>query len=159
MVDTVPSVLPPKRFAMSQTGTRETHVADAVEYRPQPGFGDAERQHILGRRMQHRLHIRARRVDRGMDECAPSEGRANASRRLPVEVELHDVVYADRARIARAREQEALRVGRMAHADIPERIEQSQIRQDPVGDHQILDRARQISHGVPFFMNSAQPRL
>ena len=117
------------------------HVRDAAHRR----LGDAERQDVLGVRMHHGVDVRPRLVDRAVDE-ALEIGRARVAHRRAVEPELDDVGAGDEFRAERARQQIVVGLLRVADADVAVGVDHVLLRQDPIGDHQIADRALQLVH-------------
>jgi hypothetical protein len=84
--------------------------------------------------MNHALAVRhaATRID----------GRA-------VERELHQILELDERGAALARQDEALAIARIAHADVTERIDDAFVREDAVGGHEAakLGQWRQLDPG------------
>ncbi len=121
------------------------HVADGAEHRAQRDRRDAERQHVLGAGTQHRIDLGPRGIDRRVQEALRAERPVVVVHRRSVERELEDVAGLDERAGTGAREQEAARIARMAHADVSVFVEHAVIRQDPVSDDQVVDRALQVS--------------
>src|SRR5262245_13745128 len=81
-----------------------------------------------------------------MDE--PLEIRRPPARidRRAVERELHDVVGLDAVGRARARQQVALRIVGMAHADVAEGIHHALARENAVSGHEFFDEVVELGH-------------
>ncbi len=121
--------------------------AAGMDHRPQLGFpGDAERQRVLGMRVHDGHDIRPRREDRGVNKAFEIELLAVVAHRLAVEVELDDIRGRDQFRGERARDQKAMRVVGVADADMAVGVDDVLLREDAVGDHQILDQGIEAAH-------------
>src|SRR4051794_30963445 len=92
-------------------------------------------------RVQDGVHARVRLVDPAVQMPLQVERPRLGPDRAAIEGELHDVAGVDDAGTARAREQVAVRMGGMAYADMAEGIENALVRQNAIGDDQILDDA------------------
>ena len=95
-----------------------------------------------------RHDIRPRFVERAVDE--PLEVRRAAARidRRAIERELHDVIRLDAIGCTRAREKIALRIVRIAHADVSEGIDHALAREDAVCRDKFFDQVIQPGHSV-----------
>ena len=151
MSDTARSVSSPNFSAISQTGTC-VPMSPTVPSTARSGVGvmlngstSSEPAHSTD------IDLRPRRVDRGMQEALGAERPVVLARRRAVERELQDVARLDERGGAIARQQEATRIVRMAHADVSVFVEHAVMRQDPVGDDQIVDRALQCRHQMRMF--------
>src|SRR5262249_5681915 len=69
--------------------------------------------------------------------------------RMAIEPKLDDVGNFDQARAHRARQEEASVIEAMPHADVAEGVDDAQIGEDAIGNHQIFDNARDVAHGGP----------
>ena len=92
--------------------------------------------------MQNRLDVGPRLLDRGMDETLVRKWSSLAFDWRAVERKGEDVGGNDGARALRARKQEPRCVGRIAKADVPEGVDNAEIGQNPIRDHQVFDRTR-----------------
>ena len=73
-----------------------------------------------------------------MDHPLRIEPRGRRNDRFGIEIELQDVVRLDQLRPARARQQVAAGVIRMAHADVAEGIEHALVGQHAVGERELV---------------------
>lgn len=71
-------------------------------------------------RLRHRVHLRAGHVDRAMDEALGMGAAGIVGDQGAAELEFHDVVAGDDLGAARARQQEAVGIGRVTDADMAE---------------------------------------
>src|SRR5262249_22264535 len=94
----------------------------------------------------HRLEIAARLVDRRMDEALRRQLAVLAAQRRAVGAELDDVSGNHGARADRAGQKETFRIGWMPGADVAEGVDDAEIVEDAVGDHQVFDRAVSGAH-------------
>ena len=78
-----------------------------------------------------------------MQEALGAERPVVLAGRRAVEREREDIARLDERGGTVAREQEAVGIARMAHADVSVFVEHAVMRQDPVGDDQVVDRALQ----------------
>src|SRR5215469_5824535 len=100
--------------------------------------------------VDHRFHIRPRLVDAAMDRPLDIDFAAALVDRLAVEIEFEEIVACHQLRAARAREEEAVGLGRMAHADMAIGIDHVLMGEDAVRHHQIVQDFVEIAHfGVP----------
>ena len=83
--------------------------------------------------------------DRRMDE-ALEIGLALIVDRFAFLVELDQVVALDQFRRARARHEEALRIVRVAHADMAIGIDDVLVRQNTVGHHEVAQKVVKLAH-------------
>ena len=95
--------------------------------RPQPRFGDAERQDVFRARVQHGLHVGTSLVDGSVDETLPWQFAVVALDRCAVGTEFDDVGGHDDGRAHRTCEEEAGRFVRVANAEISERIDDAEV--------------------------------
>ena len=79
-----------------------------------------------------------------MQEALRAQRPVVVARRRAVEREFEDVAGLDERGRTIARQQEAVGIAGMAHADVSVFVEHAMMRQDPVGDDQIVDRALQV---------------
>src|SRR5256885_11504151 len=93
------------------------HEAPRMDHRAKRRRGDAERQHVLGVRVHHGLHVRTRLVGRRMDEALEVGLARIAAGGVALEVELHEVAALDPVRAERAREGKAPPVAPVPPAD------------------------------------------
>ena len=108
--------------------------------------------------MAHRHDIAARLIDAAMDDALGIEPCGGALHRLGIELVLEDVVGLDQQRRARARQQVAVRIGGMAHADMAEGIDHALVGQDAVGNGEFLDEIGHIiRHGRSSYGGSVWP--
>ena len=128
-------------FADFEQRHAEPKEAGIVQQRPQFCPRHGERHH--GRRMavHHRVDVGPRLVDFAVDEALAVEQLAVVLGidGLAVEVEDENVGGGHRFRRDRARDQIAVRIARVAHADMAEGIEHVQSRQRAVGGDEIVD--------------------
>ncbi len=112
----------------------------------------------MGVIVHHRADIGPRLKDAAMDRALAVHDAAALVDRVAVEVEFHDVVARHQFRAARARHEEAVGPLRMPQADMAEAVDHALVRQDPVGDHQILEMLLQRRHRfLPKRVFSAAP--
>ncbi len=72
-----------------------TDGARSPDHRPEGFAGDREREDLLGVRVQDAMRIGAGGVDRGMDEALEVRRPGVVVNRIALEIEAHDVVFAD----------------------------------------------------------------
>ena len=141
-----------------------THRGAEMEHRHERHAGDRER-HDRGRMVvAHGIHVGARLEDLAMDHALGIRTRHRRHDRVGVEVVFQDVVRLDQRGRARARQEIALRVLRMAHADVAEGIQNALVGDDAVGGqrvrgaalreyrargHSFMWRGQQSPSGVP----------
>ena len=94
-----------------------------------------------------RHDVRPRLIDAAVDHALGVELHRRRRDRLGIERELQNVGRLDQARRARAREQIATGIGRMAHADMAERIEHAFVRQYAVGKRDLVAGIGEIIGG------------
>ena len=82
--------------------------------------------------MHYRAGVRPLAVDFAMDEPFEVNCTAADIKRIPVEVEFHDVGGGDQRRSDAAGEQEAVAGGRMADTDMPKSVNYALIEQDMI---------------------------
>ena len=132
----------PDAFANLEQRRAEAEEAGIVQERPQLGARHRERHH--GRRMavHHRIDVRPRLVDLAVDEALAVEQLAVVLGidGLAVEIEHEDIGRGHRFRRDRARHQIAMRIARIAHADMTEGIEHVEPRQRAVGGDEVVDQ-------------------
>ena len=100
---------------------------------------DAERQNVLGMGVNHRVDVRPRLVDGGMDEALEIERALVVAHRLPVEPQLDDVVALDQLGRDRAGQEKVLGIAGMADADVAVGVHHILLGEDAVGDDEVLD--------------------
>ena len=101
--------------------------------------------------MAHRVHVRPRLEDLAVDHALRIGPRHRRHDRIGVEIVFEDVVGLHQRRRARAREKIALRIVRIAHADVAEGIENAFVGDDAVRGREI---AAQVFQGVGHFGRS-----
>src|SRR5262245_48878586 len=89
--------------------------------------------------MHDRNHVGARFIDRAVDEALEVRLALVAAQHVALQIELHDVARLDELRSERAREEVALRVFGMAHADVAVRIDHVLIGENPVRYDEIVE--------------------
>ena len=99
-------------------------------------------RNVFGAGAKHRFGVESCFVDRRVKEALGRKRLRLLVDRRAVERKRENIVGNNGARTARAREQEARGIRRIANADIPKRINNSKIGENAVGDYQILDRPR-----------------
>src|SRR3546814_3723348 len=67
---------------------------------------------------------------------------------LAFQIVFHDVVDPDELRAARARKEEAVRVLRVTHADVPKRVGHALARQDVIGRDEVALQGIQVDHSA-----------
>src|SRR4051812_18161930 len=119
-----------------------------MDHRPQLcRIGDTEGQGILGMRVHYRRDIGPSLEDRGVNEPLQVKRTLIVPHRLPVEVEFDDIFGGDQFWGNRARDQKMRRIVRMSDADMTVRIHDFLLREDAVGDHEILNKGGKAAHG------------
>ena len=93
----------------------------------------------------HRHHVRPRLVDLAVNDALEEQPVLARAHRPVVEIERDDVVGGDLGGRHAAGEPVALRVARIARADVAIGVEHAVVAQDPVGGDQIVD---QLAAGV-----------
>src|ERR1700674_3018533 len=83
-----------------------------------------------------RLNVGARLIDAAVDDPFAVEPLGRRRHRLGIEREFQNVVRLDQFGAARARHQEATRIGRMPETDVAEGIEDTLVGDDAVGARQ-----------------------
>ena len=110
--------------------------------------------------MANRRDVAARLIDAAMDHPLGIKPHPGALHRLGIELVFEDVVGLDQKRRARARQEIAVRIGRMAHADMAEGIDHAFIGQDAVGKAEFRDEIGHIiRHGRSSKMAAAFGQL
>ena len=131
-------------FANLEQRHAEAEKAGIVQQRPQLGARHRERHH--GRRMavHHRIDVRPRLVDLAVDEALAVEQLAVVLGidGLAVEIEHQNVGGGHQFRRDRARDQIAVRIARIAHADMAEGVEHVKPRQRAVRGDEVVDQRR-----------------
>ena len=123
--------------AVPEWRRRAEHRAH-VEHRHELDAGDAERQDRRRVMVADRVDVGPRLVDAAMDHALAIKRHALCRDRLGVERELEDVRGLDQLGAARTGEQIAAGIGRMAHADMAESIQHAFMRDDAVGERQLV---------------------
>ena len=98
--------------------------------------------------VHHRVDVRPRPVDFGMDEAFRIDRPVVLADDLAVHAECHDVGCFHQPRRARPRHQEALGVARIAPADVAVAVDDALVVEDAVADDEIVDHRLQV--GVYF---------
>ena len=125
-------VLVPKRRMLA-------HRRAEMEHRQDRLAGDGERHDRRRMVMANRHDIAARLIDAAMNDALGVKMRVRRLHRRGIERVLQNVVGLDQGRRARARQQIAPRIARMAHADMAEGVEHALMGKDAVGERQFLD--------------------
>ena len=86
------------------------------------------------------IHVRPRLVDLAVDEALEEHAAAALVDGIAIEIELHDVGGGDVRRRHRARHQVAVRIGRVADADMAKGVEHALIGQNAVRRDEIVDQ-------------------
>ena len=108
-----------------------------VNHRPQPhGRRDAEWQNRQRVIVANGHDVRTLGIDRAMDKALEVRGSGIVQSRS-IERKLHLVRLLDQLRRPRPGQQEAVRSLRVARADMPERIQDAFVRQNPVRFDQV----------------------
>ena len=92
------------------------------------------------------MDVGPRLVGAAMDESLEIGRAALGVDRIALQRELHDVVGLDAIRRARARQQEALRIVGMAHADMPEPIHDPFAGEDAVAGDEFFNQLVELGH-------------
>ncbi len=123
----------PERRSRAHAGAE---VVDRLELHA----GNAERQDRRRVMVADRVHLRPRLVDLAVDDALAVEPLLDRLDDLRVERELVNVLRLHQLRPARARQQIAARIGRMAHADVAEGVEHAFVGDHAVGARQQFAR-------------------
>ena len=119
-----------------------------VEDRHELDAGDAERQHRGRVVMAHRVDVGPCLIDAAVDDALAVKRQVGMNGRLRIERELQNIGRLDQLGAARAGEQIAPAVGRMAHADVAEAVEHAFMRDDAVGERELVAGFSEgIGHG------------
>ncbi len=89
--------------------------------------------------VHHRLHVRSRAIDLGVDEALEVHAPPARVERGALEVERDDVVAPDEARRHVARQQEMARRAIVPRADVPETVDHALPIQDAIGKDDLVD--------------------
>src|SRR4051794_10470728 len=87
--------------------------------------------------MAHYVYVRPGLEDLAMDHAFRIGPLLRRDDRVGIEIVFENVVRLHQARCARAREEIAVRISRMAHADMTERIQNAFVRNNPVSGGKI----------------------
>src|ERR1044071_5742290 len=87
--------------------------------------------------MAHGVHVRTRLENLAVDHALRIRPLLGWDDRIGVEVVFEDVISLHQGGCARTREKVALRIVRIAHADVSEGIENALVSDDPVCDRKI----------------------
>src|SRR5208283_2136071 len=128
--------------------------------------GNAERHDRRRVMMADRHDVLARLIDAAVDDALGVEMHLGRLHRARIERVLQNVVWLDQQRRARARQQIASGIGRMAHADVAEGVEHAFVGEDAIGERKLLDDIGQfIGHDyspcyciTPLFYYATSPR-
>ncbi len=92
--------------------------------------------------VHHRIDVRPRLVNLAVDEALAVKQHAVifGIDRLAVEIEHQDIGRGDRFRRDRTRDHIAVRIARIAHADMAEGVEHVKPRQRAIGGDEIVDQ-------------------
>ena len=127
----------PNSSRLSQNGAERPHRGAEVEHGHERHAGNRER-HDRGRMMMtHRVHVRPRLENLAVDDALRIGPRHRRHDRIGVEIVFEDVAGLHQRWRARAREKIALRVVRIAHADVAEGIENALVRDNTIGGSKI----------------------
>jgi hypothetical protein len=110
-------------------------------------FADAERQRLLGMAVHHAVDVGSRFVEAAMDEALEIGWTTIVAHDFAIERELHDVALLDELGAARARQEKALGIGRVAHADMAIGVDHALMRQNAVGDDEVVECLFELTHG------------
>ena len=103
----------------------------------------------MGVTVTNRHDVRSRLVHAAVNETLGIDRAIGAVEPVAVEVELDDVVFGDQAGTARARQEIAFGVFRVADADMAECINHAFVAENAVGHHQISDCCQgSLAHGA-----------
>ena len=129
-------LLIPERHVQPARGAEMKHRNDRLA-------GDAERHHRRRVVMADRPDVAARLIDTAVNDAFGIEVHFGRPHRFGIERVFQDIVRLDQKRRARARQEIAAGIGRMAHADVAESVEHAFMGEDTVRERQFLD---QIGH-------------
>jgi hypothetical protein len=102
--------------------------------------------------MAHCIDVGPCLIDAAMDHALAVERHAFGGQRLGVERELVDIRSLDQLRTAGAGEKITARIVRMSHADMAEAVEHAFMRDDSVGERQLIaGLVEGIGHGRSLF--------
>ena len=119
-----------------------------VQDRPDRRPGDPERNERARVVVAHRHHVGPRLV-RGPVDGPLGVHRPPALIDRPVlEIELHEVAALDQLRAPRARQEVAVRPLRVPDAHVPESVDHVLVREDAVGDHEVVSRVSRTESGI-----------
>ena len=107
---------------------------------------DAKGQHVLGVAVNDSVDLRARFVGRTMDVALNVERTVVGVDRAAVEVELDDIASVHQLGAARAGQQIAVRIGRMADADVAAGIDHVLVGEDAVGNYEFVYGLIKVAH-------------
>jgi hypothetical protein len=79
-----------------------------------------------------------------MDEALEIRPSAIVMQCDPIQAELHEVVDFNQLRRPRPGHEKAIRMSRMSNGDMPERIQDSLIHQDPVSQYEFVVRRLEV---------------
>jgi hypothetical protein len=119
-----------------------------MKHRQQRHAGDRERHDRWRVVVTHGVHVRPRLENLAMDHTLRIGPFLRRHDRVRVEIVFEDVGGLHQRRGARAREEVALRVSRMAHADVAEGIQEAFVGDDPVGGRKVAAQVcESVRHG------------
>jgi hypothetical protein len=119
-----------------------------VEERDERDAGRAERQHGGGVVMADRIHVRPRFVDLAVDHHLAVEPHARRHHRLGIERHLQHVGRLDQLGGAVPRDEIAVRILRVADADVSERVDDAFVGENAVGDGELVAQLGEwVRHG------------
>ena len=123
------------------------NVANVVDYGPKArGFGDRERQQIVGVRVKNRHHVRTLFVDSAVDEALQIERARLGLRGRSIHIVGDNVACPHQAGAARDGEEKFCRVRGVAQADMAIGVEHFLMRQNAVCDHDVAPGALDQVH-------------
>ena len=97
-------------------------------------------------RVHDRHHIRAGLEDRRVNEALEIECGALIAHRFAVEAEFDNVLGTDQLRGDRTGDQKMVRIFRMPDADMAVGVDHLLLREDAVGDDEVLDDRIETAH-------------
>ena len=119
--------------------------------RAERDVADAERQHVVGVRVDDGHHLGVRFVDPAVDEALAIELFLGDPLHVAVEVVNQDVVLLDDLGTARARHEVRFGIVGVADADVPVRVENAFEGEDVVREHELAEETLLfVAHGASF---------
>ena len=115
-----------------------THRGREVENRHHLLSRDGEGQNGVGVMMHDRIDLGAGLVNLAVDHALTIEAEFGRPDRLGIQIEFDDVGHLRQFRRAVARDEKALRIIGVAHADVPERVEHVLVGENARSDDQFV---------------------